>query len=250
MSKTPFMPLWVADFLADTLDLDSKEIGAYMLILMTMWQRGGTLPRDPKKLQRVARVGRDWPKVWAAIEHYFDGDETSIWNARLRDEIDRVRAKSEAAAQAGARGGKAKALKSKDQGLADASDPPKHLEPYRDDDDARGGESTHREHLLSEMGADPVSGLTGPTGKRIGTRSDMAHVEKWAAAGVSEKDQIAIVREVMARKRDGPPSSFGYFDRAMSDFAANRDRPLPSPRNPSQQSGETELDRWKRLAGA
>jgi hypothetical protein len=77
MSATPFMPLWVADFVGDTLDLDAKEIGAYMLILMSMWGRDGYLPNDTKKLQRVARCGRDWPRVWAAIEHYFtvEGDQ-------------------------------------------------------------------------------------------------------------------------------------------------------------------------------
>jgi len=30
VSGTPFMPLWVADFVGDTLDLDAKEIGAYL----------------------------------------------------------------------------------------------------------------------------------------------------------------------------------------------------------------------------
>ena len=39
MSKRPFMQLWVSDFIGDTLDLDAKEIGAYMLLLMSMWQR-------------------------------------------------------------------------------------------------------------------------------------------------------------------------------------------------------------------
>lgn len=114
-----------------------------------------------------------------------------------------------------------------------------------DDDDA-----THRERLLSEMGVDP-SGVTGPSGRMIGTRSDMSHVEKWSSAGVSEKDQIAIVRDVMARKRDGPPASFRYFDQAMADFAANKDRPLPSARKPSQQSSDdADIERFNKLAGA
>ena len=77
------MPLWVADFVGDTLDLDAKEIGAYMLILMTMWGRDGYLPNDEKKLQRVARCGRDWPRVWGAIAHYFTVEGDRITQLRL-----------------------------------------------------------------------------------------------------------------------------------------------------------------------
>ena len=130
VSETPFMPLWVADFVGDTLDLDAKEIGAYMLILMTMWGRGGYLPNDMKKLQRVARCGRDWPRVWAAIEHYFTVEDGRITQLRLRKELQKVAAKREVNAQSGARGGTAKALKYKDQGLANATHSPKQPEPY------------------------------------------------------------------------------------------------------------------------
>ena len=64
MSDRPYMPLWVGDFLAKTMDLDATELGAYMLLLMAQWQRDGrSLPADSKKLQRVARCGRNWPKI-------------------------------------------------------------------------------------------------------------------------------------------------------------------------------------------
>lgn len=121
MSKTPFMPLWVADFTSKTLDLDSKEVGAYMLILMAMWGRDGVLPSDQKKLQRVARCGRDWPKVWAAIEHYFTVDGDTISNRRLTEELQKVAAKRAVSSQSGSLGGLAKALKTKKQALANAT---------------------------------------------------------------------------------------------------------------------------------
>lgn len=124
------MPLWVADFVGDTLDLDAKEVGAYLLILMTMWGRDGYLPNDEKKLQRVARCGRDWPRVWAAIGHYFTVDGGLITQGRLLKEAQKVAAKREVNAQSGARGGIAKALKYKEQGLANASVSLKQPEPY------------------------------------------------------------------------------------------------------------------------
>lgn len=129
MSNTPFMPLWVADFVGDTLDLDAKELGAYMLILMTMWGRDGYLPNDEKKLQRVARCGRDWPRVWASLSHYFTVDGERITQGRLLLELQKVAAKREVNAQHGALGGIAKALKYKGRVVANASVSPKQPEP-------------------------------------------------------------------------------------------------------------------------
>ncbi len=130
MSKTPYMPLWVSDFLGDTLDLDAKEVGSYILLLMAMWQRGGTLPDDQAKLKRVARIGRDWPRVWASIERYFEAKNGVITNKRLSQELHIVNTKREVNARSGARGGRAKALKSKERTLANASNSLKHPYPY------------------------------------------------------------------------------------------------------------------------
>ena len=123
MSKTQFMPLWVSDFLGDTLDLDASEIGAYMLLLMAQWNRdGNSLPNDPKKLQRVARCGRNWAKVWGNIGRYFETDEDGVFSKRLRLESQNVAAKREVNAHNGALGGKAKALKYKDVHVANATE--------------------------------------------------------------------------------------------------------------------------------
>ena len=128
------MPLWVADFVGDTLDLDAKEIGAYMLILMTMWGRDGYLPSDEKKLQRVARCGRDWPRVWASLSHYFTHEGDRITQGRLLYELQKVAAKREVNAQHGSLGGKAKALKSKEPTLANATVSLQQPEPYLEPD--------------------------------------------------------------------------------------------------------------------
>lgn len=142
VSATPFMPLWVADFVADTLDLDAKELGAYMLMLMSMWGRDGYLPSDEKKLQRVARCGRDWPRVWASIRHYFEVDGDRITQGRLLKEMQKVAAKREVKAQSGALGGRAKALKNKEQALANATETLKQPEPYQEKEKKRVAKAT------------------------------------------------------------------------------------------------------------
>ncbi len=141
MSSTPFMPLWVSDFLGDTLDLDATEIGAYMLLLMAQWNRDGeSLPDDAKKLQRVARCGRNWATVWGSIERFFEKDAKGIYNKRLRLEAQNVATKREVNARNGARGGKAKALKTNNADLANATNSPKRKasipepEPYKKED--------------------------------------------------------------------------------------------------------------------
>lgn len=123
MSRSPFMPLWVSDFLGDTMDLDASEIGAYLLLLMAQWQRGGeSLPNDPVKLQRIARCGRNWAKVWGNLERFFSVDEGGVFSKRLRLESQNVAAKRDVNSRNGSLGGKAKALKTNDQNLANASE--------------------------------------------------------------------------------------------------------------------------------
>jgi uncharacterized protein YdaU (DUF1376 family) len=92
-----------------------------MLLLMAMWGRDGRLPNDPAKLKRVARSGRDWPRVWAAIGHYFTVDGDQITQDRLRFELKNAVTKRQVNSQLGARGGLAKALKNKNVTLANAT---------------------------------------------------------------------------------------------------------------------------------
>lgn len=94
-----------------------------------------------------------------------------------------------------------------------------------------------RERILETIGVDPVSGLTGRGGNRLGTASDYVEVSRWICDHKIRPDQIVtIVGEVMSTRSDpGPPSSFRYFTPAMERFARDRDAPperSPKPRGP------------------
>lgn len=49
-----WMPLFVEDFLADTVDLETDEVGVYLFMILIAWKRGdGSVPGDRKILKRV-----------------------------------------------------------------------------------------------------------------------------------------------------------------------------------------------------
>lgn len=72
MSAPPWMPLFVAEYLADTGHLSTLEHGAYMLLIMHYWQNDG-LPNDDRKLARIARLSAtDWRQVRDTVSDLFD----------------------------------------------------------------------------------------------------------------------------------------------------------------------------------
>ncbi|MBZ9756399.1 DUF1376 domain-containing protein [Mesorhizobium sp. ESP6-5] len=121
MSERPFMQLYVSDFIGDTLQLSTEQIGAYMLLLMAMWNAGGSLPDDDARLARVARLPlKRWRAISAELLAFFEREGDEIGHKRLTKELRKARLKSEARAAAGARGGAATALKTKAHTQANA----------------------------------------------------------------------------------------------------------------------------------
>lgn len=57
MSERPWMPLYVGDYYADTLDLEAQEHGIYLLILMLAWRReDAAIPNDMPWLKRSLKT--------------------------------------------------------------------------------------------------------------------------------------------------------------------------------------------------
>lgn len=133
MSERPFMQLYVSDFVGDTLMLSAEHVGAYMLLLIALWNAHGELPNDDKKLARVARVTlKKWHLLSRDLLPFFEVTDTTITHRRLKKELQKSERQSQSRAAAGARGGAAKALNEKQRALANGVAMPKHLpEPYR-----------------------------------------------------------------------------------------------------------------------
>lgn len=115
MAALPYMQLYVADYLADTIHLTTEENGAYILIIMNYWQTGKPIPE--KRLQPISRVdnGR-WTDVKdSLIDFFVVGDDGSWIHARIEEELEKVRAKSIKCSDAGKKSALAKALKNKNK---------------------------------------------------------------------------------------------------------------------------------------
>lgn len=98
---------------------------------------------------------------------------------------------------------------------------------------------TWREQMLIAMGSD-ASGIVNARPTTLGSRIDMTLAERWQRdLGLDRPTILTVIRETMARKTDGPPSSFRYFDKAMGREASRLAEP---PLQPSI-SMETRNDR-------
>jgi uncharacterized protein YdaU (DUF1376 family) len=95
MAALPYMPLYVADYLADAAHLTTQEHGAYLLLIMNYWQRGGPLPDDDARLARIARMGpREWARVRDSLSEFFEVVCGTWSHSRVDSELARVSAKS------------------------------------------------------------------------------------------------------------------------------------------------------------
>lgn len=95
MAALPYMPLFVADYLADTAHLTAAQHGAYLLLIMNYWQRGKPLPNDDVRLSKIARMNRrDWDRNKCPVLDMFEVQDNLLVHSRIAHELSRVEAKS------------------------------------------------------------------------------------------------------------------------------------------------------------
>ncbi len=97
-----WMPLYVADYLADTRHLSTTEHGAYLLLIMHAWTNNGQLPLDEARLARIAGLNsREWTASRAVILDFFARYEDGYRNKRVDAELSRTDALIEKRRRAG-----------------------------------------------------------------------------------------------------------------------------------------------------
>lgn len=94
MANHHWMPLYIGDYLADTLQLSAEQHGAYLLMLMHQWH-AGSVPDDAVALCQIChvRISRYAASVRPILERYFVLGSSGWQNHRLSVERERATAR-------------------------------------------------------------------------------------------------------------------------------------------------------------
>lgn len=119
MSKAPAMPIFIDAYLSDTTHLSTEEHGAYLLLLMAMWRRNGSVPDDDRDVARMVGLGlARWKKIKERLRPLLTFEQSQITQKRLKKEWNYVTDyKEKQRKNAEKRWAKAK----EDNGLSDAT---------------------------------------------------------------------------------------------------------------------------------
>lgn len=103
-----WMPLYLGDYLADTMHLNAAQHGAYLLLLMHYW-RNGPLPNDDAQLAAIARCEmRLWKSVGPVVRGFFRIEGNLLHQKRMDQERDKWSSISDKRREAGRAGAEAK----------------------------------------------------------------------------------------------------------------------------------------------
>ncbi|QFH71044.1 DUF1376 domain-containing protein [Enterobacter sp. E76] len=110
MAALPYMQLYIADYLADTMHLSTEEHGAYLLLMFNYWQTGRAIPKN--RLAKIARLSNDrWSAVEPSLKEFFNDNGIEWVQERIERDLEAVRSsvsQKSAAGKASARARKAK----------------------------------------------------------------------------------------------------------------------------------------------
>lgn len=92
-----WMPIYIGDFLADTMHLNAETSGAYLLLMFHCWKRG-CLPDDIPALARIAKLWEAGAesKVRGILVEYFQQDKDGAWHQKR---VDKERSRSKKASE-------------------------------------------------------------------------------------------------------------------------------------------------------
>lgn len=209
------MPLYVADYRADTAHLSAAQHGAYLLLIMHYWATG-SLPNDDGALARIAcMLPAEWKKNRATIAGFFAPDWT---HKRIDEELARARELSSKRAAI------AKQRHSKSSAIAEQLDTQSQSQSLKEDRivEARAGGSSFTEG--SKALADAFWRAVGITDK-LQIPPQFAGID-WRAIEWERAGFTVDLIEAEA-KRVGPDKPLNYHEKVFATAFAKRQAPLP-----------------------
>ena len=141
-----------------------------------------------------------------------------------------------------------------------APEVPTHAWAHKDQDSggsggdarARGSISTEAWSLAEEIGA--IAGYPKPIDWPPGWCGAPERVDQWLRQGWRRETALAVARAMMAGKRDGPPFTIQYFEKAIAREMKRLSAPLPTetttPNTPEARHASQGPNDWRRRRDA
>lgn len=109
MASLPYMQLYVAEYLADTMHLTTEEHGAYLLLLFSYWQTGKPLRAD--RLASITKISNErWTNVERTLKEFFHVSG-GVWiHKRVEVDLEKAGGKSRKNSEAGKKSALARTL--------------------------------------------------------------------------------------------------------------------------------------------
>lgn len=244
MAQFPAIPLFTDAYLGDTTHLTTIEHGAYLLLLMTMWRAGGSLPSEDRMLTRYTKLRLDqWRKMKPVIMEFFEEKDGKITQKRLTDELGLALQRSAGQAH------KAKARWLKNKETHDAAASAQH-KPQQNHGNASqtqthiggGGGARARDHAPTHTREDdpPTESLVSMPDDAValyesvmaacGVRNDITptywmpptaiiEVARWRGLGLTDEEIIEVAKGSRRAKRE-PPNGPKALERFMAIAAS------------------------------
>jgi uncharacterized protein YdaU (DUF1376 family) len=133
-----WMPVFIGDYLADTMHLSTEQHGAYLLLLFHLWRRGTLQDDDGVLAQITGLTGSAWGQVRPVLAEFFQIHDGLWCHGRVEREKVRVAAKqlsksNQAKFAAGRRWAKPELLL---PGMIESGDAVSNADALRDDADS------------------------------------------------------------------------------------------------------------------
>lgn len=232
------MPVWVADYLADTTHLDTLQHGTYWLLMLRYWIHGA-LPDDDVQLAKITGLAMEaWERERPVMLALFKGGH--LKHKRIDKEIKKAKAISRKRSKAAKSRGKSMPGQPTDNAgkspptTASANAQQKHPKSEPETKSVAKDAAADSASLISESAwklsselaviaghpADPQEWPPGWSGSPM-------RVQTWLGNQWHPDAILAAARGAAARKPKGSIKRIDYFEGAIADEVERQAKPLP-----------------------
>lgn len=272
-----WMPLYVADYLADTGHLSTRQHGAYLLLIMHYWRTGRPLPTRVEHLFRICRLSAaEWAEDGEAVMEFFEETPEGFIHGRIEKELQSAQEFIEKKAAAGKASARTRAQQK-------PNTPSTRVGTHRPTDDPTNGQLESK--TTPSPSPSPVVAVAAT--REVSRETDLTEPEKaearriceafnaeletiytsqthlphttnfhtaisWAREGLTADFCRPVFVAILTRRAANgelPPTSLSYFAQPLANAKAAANKPMPEGKADDDLTNlPPHLDRKRRSA--